>query len=142
MVDVGQLDQAVEMMQQLIEKNPQDRELLIRLSEIYFNNYQAEQAAELLDQFLENSDKSEYVYMRIARLLEQYYLYDRALACYEEMVKVYPNSLSAKESYAEALYRYKDDDSWLELFSQIAVSGDLPTLLRITKTKLLIPLLY
>ncbi|MBN1974102.1 MAG: hypothetical protein JW787_10720 [Sedimentisphaerales bacterium] len=129
----SQTEKAVEMMKQLCQRNPDDRELLIELADLYYLNRDAQAVIETLEAFLDKSDKSEYVFLRVARLLENYGYKEKTLEVFEKLLAQAPDSLTAKEAYAEILYRYDQKEKALEIWDKIALTGDMQTLLRIAK---------
>ena len=134
LVKSNRLADAVTLMQQLVVQRPLDRDLLIQLADLQHQNKQPNEVTESLTRFLTlTDDPSEFVYLRIARLMERYGLTDEALAVYQEMIGRFPESLSAKEAYAAVLHRHDQKDEAMALWSEIARTGDLPTLLRVTQ---------
>lgn len=130
LTDAGQLDKAIQLLEQLFERDRQDSEILIRLADLYHQNQQDEQAGTRLARFLELSDKSEYAYLRVAGLLEQYGLRERAEGVYQQMIAALPGSLSARQVYAEFLYRTDRENEALRLLQTVAREGDLQMLMR------------
>jgi tetratricopeptide (TPR) repeat protein len=130
LTELGQLDKAIKLLEQLVEANPQDSEMLISLAELYQRDEQGDRAASVLTRFLDLSDKTEQVYLRISALLEQYKLDTQAHTIYEQMLKALPESLTARQVYAEFLYRVQQKDKALALFQAIAERGDLQSMMR------------
>jgi len=130
LTDAGQLDKAIELFEQLSERDRQDSEILIQLADLYHRNQQDEHAAARLMRFLDVSDKSEYAYLRVAGLLEQYGLRERAENVYRQMIAALPGSLSARQVYAEFLYRTNRQDEALRILQTVAREGDLQMMMR------------
>lgn len=130
LADAGQLDKAIQLLEQLFERDRRDSEILIRLADLYHRNQQAEQAATRLRRFLDLSDKSEYAYLRVAGLLEQYGLRERAGDVYQQMIAALPGNLSARQVYAEFLYRTNRQDEALRILQTVAHEGDLQMMMR------------
>lgn len=130
LTDAGQRDKAIQLLEQLFERDRQDSEILIRLADLYHQNQQDEQAGARLARFLDLSDKSEYAYLRVAGLLEQYGLRERAEGVYQQMMAALPGRLSARQVYAEFLYRTNRENEALRLLQTVAREGDLQMLMR------------
>jgi tetratricopeptide (TPR) repeat protein len=131
---VSQTSKALDMMNELCRQNPDDRELLIDLADLYYLNRDTKAVANTLDKYIDKSDKSEYIFLRVARILENYNYKEKVLEVFDKLLAKYPQSLTAKEAYAEVLYRYENIEKALELWNAIAQAGDIQTLLRIAKT--------
>lgn len=134
LVKAGQLERAIELLGQLRQRNPTDNELLIRLASLHYQNNDPNATGQVLEEYLQHSEKSEYIYLRVARLLERYQLKDRALAVYQASVDANPESHTAQEAHADALYRCGQADRALEIWQQLAQVNDLSLLLRVTQS--------
>ena len=130
LADAGRLEKAIQLLEQLFERDRQDSELLIGLADLYHRNEQDEQVGTTLARFLGLSDKGEYAYLRVAGLLEQYGLRERAEDVYRQMIAALPGNLSAQQVYAEFLYRTDREDQALRLLEAVARAGDLQMLMR------------
>lgn len=130
LIEAGQLKRAIHLLEQVRAAHPQDHELMITLAELYHQTDQPERVATTLQRFLELSDKTEQVYLRVGGLFEQYGLRAQAAAVYAQMIEALPESLTARQVYAEFLYRDKQQERALALFAEIARRGDLQTLMR------------
>ena len=131
---VSQTSKALDLMNELCRQNPDDRELLIQLADLYYLDKNSKAVTDTLEKYIDKSDKSEYIFLRVARILENYSYKSNVLEIFDKLLAQYPESLTAKEAYAEVLYRYGDKDKALDLWNTIAKAGDLQTLLRISKT--------
>ncbi len=130
LTDAGQLDRAIKLLEQLFELDNQDHEILIDLADLHHQNDQDQKVVAALNQFLELADKTEHTFLRIGGLLEGYRLPDQAETVYEQMIATLPESLSARQVYAEFLYRTDRKDEALRLFKAIAGEGDLQMMMR------------
>jgi len=134
LVKADQLERAIELLIQLRQRNHSDGELLIRLASLYDQNNDPNATGRVLEEYLQQSEKTEYSYMRVARLLERYQLRRQALAVYQESVETSPDSHTAQEAYADALYRHDHQDRALQIWHQLAQTDDLSLLLRLSQT--------
>jgi len=129
-----QLGKAIDLLTQMSTQYPDDPELLVQLAELYHQNRQDEQAAEALQAFVAQSEKTEYLYLRAGRILERYKLKDQAERLYQQLTETWPDSLSAKEAYAQFLFRIEKQEEALALWREIAYAGDVAMLVRATQT--------
>ncbi len=134
LVKAGQLERAIELLTQLRGRRHSDNELLIRLASLYQQNNDPNAAGRTLAEYLRQSEKTEYSFMRVARLLERYQLKDQALAVYQESAEANADSHTAREAYADALYRHGHQDRALQIWQQLAQTDDLSLLLRLCQT--------
>jgi len=134
LVKAGQLERAIEHLEQLRQHNERDRELLIQLARLHDQNNDPNSAGQALSAYLAQTEKSEYAYTRIARLLERYQCQDQALAVYRDLADTFAQSANAQEVYAQALYRHGQKTQALAIWDELAQNADLPFLLRLTQT--------
>jgi len=130
LTEAGQLDKAIQLLEEQFERDNQDRETLIALADLYHRNEQDEKVAAALDGFLDLSDKTEHAFLRVGGLLERYKLRDQAKAVYTRMIAALPESLTVRQVYAEFLYRADRKEEALRLFEAIAGQGDLQMMMR------------
>lgn len=130
LIEADHLNQAIRLLEQLSRDHSTDHEALLMLADLYHRTQKDEQVVATLNRLLEQSDQTEQAYLRIGRLLEQYHLNDPARTLYQQMMATLPDSLTAKQAYAEFLYRDQQIDAALSLLQSIAQQGDLQTLIR------------
>ncbi len=130
LTDAGELDKAIKLLEQLLELDGQDHEILIDLADLHHRNDQDAKAVGALNEFLDLSDKTEHTFLRVGNLLERYQQTEQAGTVYRRMIAALPASLSARQVYAEFLYRTDQKDEALRLFQTIAAKGDLQMMMR------------
>lgn len=129
----GRLNAAIKQTESLIGQFPKDAELRINLAELQHRNGSSGGASEAVDQFLEAADNSEYAYLRAARLLEKFENVKKATTIYESCVSEFPDSDSAKETYAAFLYKLEKKDEALAIWKRLAAAGDRSQLVRVAR---------
>ncbi|MCH8192888.1 MAG: tetratricopeptide repeat protein, partial [Planctomycetes bacterium] len=129
-----QFGKAIDLLTQMHQQHANDRELLIQLAELYQQNKQGEQAAQALETFVTQSEKTEYLFLRAGRILERYELADQAEGLYQQLAETFPESLGAKEAYAQFLLRAEKTEAALSLWQEIAHAGDVAMLVRAAQT--------
>ena len=120
LAESDQLADAVKVLQSLIEQQPGDGELRLRLAALQHKSGDAKGAAAAVEQYLEKSDKSEYAYLRAARVLQQLELFDAAGKAYEQLTAAHPESVAAKEAQAAFLYDRDKQDEALAIWRALA----------------------
>ena len=120
-------------MEALANQYPTDPELQIRLAELFHKGKQADQARAALEKSIELSDNSEYSFLRAARLFEKFADNPSATSTYEKTIAAFPESVSAKESWAMFLLRSERKDEAIKIWKTLAEGADRAGLVRIAR---------
>lgn len=125
--------QAIKQQNVLIESNPEDAELLMRLAELHHSSGNLPKAQNALDAYLERSEKSDYAYLRVARLLERYLMPEAAEATHNALTASYPESQAAWEAHAALLHKNDQISRALKIWTTMAEGADRSELVRIAR---------
>lgn len=124
---------AIEQTKLLLDQNKGDGELLIRLANLHSLAGDAAAAKVELDRYLA-ANATEFDHLRVARIYEQAEKKDDALAAYQKIVQIFPESVSAQDAYAQYLHRIDKKDEALAIWNKLAESGDRDQLLAVAQT--------
>lgn len=127
-------EEGAEEVGRLVEQHPRDAELVVLLAQMRHWSGDNLGAAESVRQFLAIGVAEEHRYLRAARLLESFQLGIQAEKTLRESVEKFPDSISAKETLADFLYRVDQSDEALKIWSELANSEDLGTTLRVIRS--------
>ncbi|MFZ4767177.1 MAG: tetratricopeptide repeat protein, partial [Roseimicrobium sp.] len=120
----------------LIEQNPGDKELQLRLATVQQRAGDPKAAAAVLDAYLAVTGTGEYDHLRVARMLEQWGRKDDAKAAYARMVATFPASTGAKEAQAHFLHRIEERDNAIAIWRELAAKGGLEEVLAVAQALL------
>ena len=126
LVKAEKFDLAIKQSQSLIEQNPADPELQLKLARLYHETSKGEskeQAAKAIGEFVRISGNTEYAFLRGGRLFDQFKDVDNAAAMFQQCIKQFPESTTAKESWADHLYRNKKKQDAIAIWKSIAPQG-------------------
>ena len=133
LVRADEVTKATKQMEALANQYPTDPELQIRLAELLHKGKQADQARAALEKSIELSDNSEYSFLRAARLFEKFVDNPSATSTYEKTIAAFPESVSAKESWATFLLRSDRKDEAIKIWKTLAEGSDRAGLVRIAR---------
>ena len=133
LVRADEVTKAAKQMEALANQYPTDPELQIRLAELFHKGKQADQARAALEKSIELSDNSEYSFLRAARLFEKFADKPSATSTYEKTIAAFPESVSAKESWATFLLRSDRKDEAIKIWKTLAKGADRAGLVRIAR---------
>ena len=133
LVRADEVTKAAKQMEALANQYPTDPELQIRLAELFHKGKQADQARAALEKSIELSDNSEYSFLRAARLFEKFADKPSATSTYEKTIAAFPESVSAKESWATFLLRSDRKDEAIKIWKTLAEGSDRAGLVRIAR---------
>ncbi|VGO14984.1 hypothetical protein PDESU_03564 [Pontiella desulfatans] len=97
--------EAIEVVSGMLENNPDNNELRIRLAGLYFHADETDKIRPLMLEYLERSPKKEYDYFRAARLMARFGDKNDATQIYLDCLAAYPDSLETREALAYHLVR-------------------------------------
>lgn len=130
----GRLEEAVKQMRALAELHPDDAELLVILASFQAQSGDGESAGASLLAYLEKAGKTEYAFLRTTRLLTMFKLFEEAESVYQQLLADFPDSVAAKENFAAFLYDQERQAEALEVWKNLAESGDAAQAVRIART--------
>ncbi|MFT5469717.1 MAG: tetratricopeptide (TPR) repeat protein [Verrucomicrobiales bacterium] len=130
----GHVEEAVEQMQALADLNPDDAELLVVLAGFQAQNEDGKAAGASMTAYLEKAGKSEYSFLRTTRLLQMFELPEQAESVYQQLLAAFPDSIAAKENFAAFLFDLERPAEALEIWKDLAESGDAAQAVRIART--------
>jgi tetratricopeptide (TPR) repeat protein len=97
--------EAIEVVSEMLERNPGNNDLRIRLAGLYFHSDETDKIRPLMIDYLEHSPKKEYDYFRAARLMARFGDQNDATQIYLDGLAAYPDSLETREALAYHLVR-------------------------------------
>ena len=127
------LDLAIKQTQSLIEQFPKDAELDVRLAQLCSENSQKSEAAAAIESFLKKSGGNEYAYLRAANMFNRFDQAEQAEATYKKCVESFPESDTARESYAAYLYDHEKKPEALAIWNELATDGDREKIVRVAR---------
>ena len=129
----GKTEQAIKQTQSLIQQFPKDAELDVQLARLFSSEEKPAEAGAAIESFLAKSDSSEYAYLRAANLLNRFEFSEKAEATYKECVEKFPESSTAKESYAAYLYEHEKKPEAIAIWNELAKGGDREQVVRVAR---------
>ncbi|HSI64854.1 MAG TPA: hypothetical protein VLE43_17130, partial [Candidatus Saccharimonadia bacterium] len=120
----------------LLEQNPGDKELHLRLAAQQQRAGDSKSAGSSLDAYLATPGTAEYDHMRVAMLLENWGRKEDAKAAFAKLVATFPASTSAREAQAHFLHRNNERDAALAIWKDLATKGDQEQVLAVSQALL------
>ena len=124
---------AIKQTQSLIEQFPKDAELDVQLARLFSSEKKPTEAGAAIESFLSKSNGTEYAYLRAANLLNRFEFSEKAEATYKECVEKFPDSSTAKESYAAYLYEHEKKPEAIAIWNELAQGGDREQVVRVAR---------
>lgn len=131
--EAGRHADATEQLVALVQQHPDDAELLTQLARLQYQQEDTPAAVATLDRYIEQAGHTEFAYLRTARTLEQFRQIEAATGMFERLVTEFPNSIDARQSQAEFLYRNDHKDQAKALWMELAEGADVEGLLQIAR---------
>ena len=128
--------EAIPQTKLLIEQNPGDKELHLRLAAQQQRVGDTKSASASLDAYLGAPGTAEYDHMRVAMLLENWGRKEDARAAFAKLVAAFPTSTSAREAQAHFLHRNNERDAALAIWKDLAAKGDQEQVLAVSQALL------
>lgn len=132
----GNFTEAIPQTRLLLEQNPGDKELHLRLAAQQQYAGDAKAASVSLDAYLAAPGTGEYDHLRVAMQLEAWGRKEDAKAAFDTLVAKYPASISAREAQAHFLHRTGERDQALAIWKDLAVKGDQEQVLAVAQALL------
>ena len=127
---------AIKQTELLIKQFSDDAELRLKLAKLHHQagtEDRSDKVAAAIDQFIKVSEDSEYAFLRAARMYERYEDKDRAGSTFERCIEKFPESDTARESYADHLYKNKKKEQAIAIWKSQAEKSDRGNLIRIAR---------
>lgn len=122
---------AITQTQTLIEQNPRDRELQLRLAGLQHKAGDKKGSAAALASFLSAQGTDEFDHLRVATLLDQWNRTDEARESFAKVIAAWPKSFEVRDAHAQFLHRNGDKDSALKVWRELAAGAARDELLAI-----------
>lgn len=132
----GNFTEAIPQTKLLLEQNPGDKELHLRLAAQQQQSGDTKAASASLDAYLTMPGVAEYDHLRVAMLLENWGRKDDAKAAFEKLIAAFPQSTSAREAQAHFLHRTGSRDQALAIWKELAAKGDQEQVLAVSQALL------
>ncbi|RBP46022.1 tetratricopeptide repeat protein [Roseimicrobium gellanilyticum] len=132
----GNFTEAIPQTKLLLEQNPGDKELHLRLAAQQQHAGDPKAASTSLDAYLAAPGSGEYDYLRVAMQLEAWGRKDDARTAFEKLVVKHPDSVSAKEAQAHFLHRIGEKEQALTIWMDLAAKGDQEQVLAVAQALL------
>lgn len=124
--------EAIAQTRTLIEQNPRDRELQMRLAALQQEAGDKSGSAAALAAFLAAGGTDEFDHLRVANLLDQWGRKDEARAAFDKVVTAYPKSFEVRDAYAQFLHRHDDKAEALKVWRELAQGAGRDELLAVS----------
>lgn len=111
---------AITQTKTLIEQNPRDKELQLRLAGLQQKAGDKEASAAALAAFLSTQGTDEFDHLRVATQLDQWGRKAEAEASFAKVVAAYPKSFEVRDAYAQFLHRSGKKDQALKVWRELA----------------------
>ena len=132
----NKIDLAIKQTDSLIGQYSDDAELLLKLARLH-NQSDAENKSDniaaAIEKFIAINEMSEYAFLRAARQFERFSDNDRAAATFEKCIAAFPESTTAKEAFADHLYKSEKKKEAIEIWTQLAEQSDRNNLIRVAR---------
>ena len=119
----GEVKEAVSQMEELIKQHQDDPELLVSLANLQHQAGQTDSALASLAHFLTQSGEAEFAHLRVARLQEAFEKTANAEITFQGLIKKFPDSINAKESFASFLHRNKKREQAVAIWKELGAQG-------------------
>ena len=129
----GQTEKAIKQTQSLIQQFPKDAELDVQLAILFSSDKKSDEAGAAIQSFLTKSGENEYAYLRAANLLNRFELSEKAEETYKTCVEKFPESSTAKESYAAYLYEHEKKPAAIAIWNELVQGGDREQVVRVAR---------
>lgn len=117
----------------LLEQNPTDGELQIRLAGLQQKKGDVPAAKAALAAYLATPGVGEYEHLRVARMLENWGLKEDTKAAYVTLVKAFPGSMPARDAQAHYLHRTGERDAAVAIWQELGITDNEDELLAVAQ---------
>ncbi|QIF02418.1 tetratricopeptide repeat protein [Roseimicrobium sp. ORNL1] len=132
----GNFTEAIPQTKLLLEQNPGDKELHLRLAAQQQHSGDTKAASASLDAYLAMPGATEYDHLRVAMQLENWGRKDDAKTAFEKLIVTFPQSTSAREAQAHFLHRTGSREQALAIWKELAAKGDQEQVLAVSQALL------
>ena len=105
----GEMDKAQNILLDLIEQNPLDKQSTKRLVALYRDMHLHGEAIALLNKFVELNQQDQESWLELADMYHSQQNYAKAIHCYEEIMIRQPKNYHVALKYGELLYSTRRD---------------------------------
>ncbi len=123
-------ENAVEVLEALAEQFNGDLELLMMQAAMLNDADMKDKASEKILLYLDKSSKDEYAYIRTARMLEKVENVVAASKVFDDLIRQFPDSISAREVYADYLFKNEKKEQAVEILVALTDEPDRELFLR------------
>lgn len=138
LIELRDYDEAVNLLEEQVERYPDDPSLRLRLAEIYHRLDNRDKVREWILAGFGHGAKTEADYLETARILARYGLDNEATSVFLEMLAQWPDSAEGREAVAAHLSRESGlhlQQAWIH-YEWLAERCDAETLVRLASTLL------
>ena len=132
--EIGKTAEAIELYEQLIEANPDDPSLYLRLAGLAYTRRDPEKIKRSISDYIRRSGESDSAFVTGARLLENFGQFAGAEETHRERIKRSPDNLEARENLAAYLFRRNRKKEALSIWNSVAARIEGIEALRIVRT--------